>query len=125
MVLLFKLRVFPYLETPTMPFQTIPEMFAAYQKTFDPAETVGVDAVIQMHLDGEGGGDYHFVIKDQTMNIVEGTHDDPDVTVKTTVENWLKVNNGELNPMMAMMTGKVKVSGDLILATRLQTLLGM
>jgi len=108
-----------------MPFETIPEMFAAYQEQFDPAQAVGIDATIQMHLEGEGGGDYHFVIKDQAIAVVEGTYTAPDVTVKTTVTDWLKVNNGALNPMMAMMTGKVKVSGDLVLATRLQALLGL
>ncbi|MEM6646060.1 MAG: SCP2 sterol-binding domain-containing protein [Bacteroidota bacterium] len=108
-----------------MPFQTIPELFAAYQKQFDPTQAVGIEATIQMQIDGEGGGAYHFVIKDQTMAVVEGTHAAPDVTVRTTAANWLKVNNGELNPMMAMMTGKVKISGDLALATRLQALLGM
>ncbi|MEM1095603.1 MAG: SCP2 sterol-binding domain-containing protein [Bacteroidota bacterium] len=108
-----------------MPFQSLPELFAAYQRRFDPTHAVGIEATIQMHIDGEGGGDYHFVIKDQTMAVVEGTHAAPDVTVKTTVSTWLKVNNGELNPMMAMMTGKVKISGDIALATRLQSLLGM
>jgi putative sterol carrier protein len=31
--------------------------------------------------------------------------------------------NGDLNPMMAVMTGKVKISGDMSVAMKLQNLL--
>ena len=36
----------------------------------------------------------------------------------------MKLVKGELNPMMAVMTGKVKIKGDMGVAMKLQSLVG-
>ena len=48
---------------------------------------------------------------------------DADTVVVTTVEVLNKLRSGELNAMMAMMSGKVKIKGDMGLAMQLQGLL--
>jgi putative sterol carrier protein len=35
----------------------------------------------------------------------------------------MKLKNGEINPMMAVMGGQVKIGGDMGLATKIQSLL--
>jgi putative sterol carrier protein len=35
----------------------------------------------------------------------------------------MQLKNGELNPMMAVMSGKVKIKGDMGLAMKLQSLI--
>ena len=45
-------------------------------------------------------------------------------TITTSIETLGKLRKGELNPMMAMMSGKVKIKGDMGLAMKLQSLLG-
>ena len=77
-----------------------------------------------MELTGEGGGSYYMVVQDQEMEIHEGTHESPTVTVKTSADNWLKINNGDASAMSLMMFGKLKVKGSLPLATKFQTLFG-
>lgn len=47
-----------------------------------------------------------------------------DTTVVSTIDSLEKMRKGELNPMMAMMTQKVKIEGDMGLAMKLQSLLG-
>jgi putative sterol carrier protein len=47
-----------------------------------------------------------------------------DTTVTTTIDTLDKLRNGDLNPMMAVMSGKVKIQGDMGLALKLQSLLG-
>lgn len=42
-----------------------------------------------------------------------------------TDEDFLALFNGELNPMMAFMQGKIKVKGEMALALKLQTILGL
>lgn len=47
-----------------------------------------------------------------------------DTTVTTSIETLEKLRNGDVNPMMAVMSGKVKIKGDMGLALKLQSLLG-
>lgn len=103
-------------------YQSIPEVMASYPARFQPAQAAGVDGVVQLNLTGEGGGPYYMLIKDGTLDVQEGTHPDPTVTVTTPAAEWLKVNNGEANPMMLMMGGKLKISGSLPMATKFQSM---
>lgn len=48
---------------------------------------------------------------------------DADCTIAATEENFTALLQGDLNPMMAVMTGKVKISGDMSVAMKLQNLL--
>lgn len=61
----------------------------------------------------------HCVMDAGGVAVFEGQAESPDVTVKVSDDNLLKLFRGEINPMVAMMTGKVKVTGDLGLAQRL------
>ena len=47
-----------------------------------------------------------------------------DTTIKTSWEDWEKMTSGELDPMTAFMTGKLKVDGDMSNAMQLQGVLG-
>jgi putative sterol carrier protein len=46
-----------------------------------------------------------------------------DCTISASMETLEKLRNGELNPMMAVMGGKVKIKGDMSVAMKLQSLL--
>ena len=48
---------------------------------------------------------------------------DADCTIAATEETFSDLMTGNLNPMMAVMTGKVKISGDMSVAMKLQNLL--
>ena len=49
---------------------------------------------------------------------------DADCTITTTFETFTNLIQGKLNPTMALMSGKVKVKGDMSVALKLQSLLG-
>lgn len=102
--------------------ETIPELIDLYPEYFQPREAEGVDGVVQLDLDGAGGGQYYLVIEDQTLHIQEGVHDDPTVTIRTTAERWLKINRGEASPMTMMMMGQLSVDGSLAMATKFQSM---
>ncbi len=53
------------------------------------------------------------------------TNDDgpADTTVQISVDDLMGLKNGTLDPMMAFMTGKLKVQGDIAIAQRLAPLL--
>jgi putative sterol carrier protein len=44
------------------------------------------------------------------------------VTLTIADQDWLALCNGTLNGMTAFMTGKLKVSGDIMAAQRIQSL---
>ncbi|MEL7427648.1 MAG: SCP2 sterol-binding domain-containing protein, partial [Bacteroidota bacterium] len=50
--------------------------------------------------------------------------EDADCVISMTPEDFMALVSGDLNPMMAMMTGKVKIKGDMGVAMKLQSLLG-
>lgn len=102
--------------------QSIPELLNRYPDYFNPQAAEGVDGVVQLDLEGEGGGQYVLTIRDQELDIQEGTHEDPTVTIRTTAERWLKVNRGEASPMTLMMTGRLSIDGSLSMATKFQSL---
>lgn len=57
-------------------------------------------------------------------NVVTSEDKDADCTVSITKENFKALVKGDLNPMTAFMMGKVKVSGDMGVAMKLQSFLG-
>ena len=52
-----------------------------------------------------------------------GDHE-ADCTISLTAEVLKKLRDGELNPMMAVMGGQIKISGDMGLAMKVQSLMG-
>ena len=95
---------------------------ASYPSRFYPEKAAGVDGVIQFVFLGEGGGEYHLLIRDRKLDVVRGEHPDPTVTVTVPAHDWLDVNNGEVGPMTLLMQGKLKVKGSLGMAAKFQTM---
>ena len=64
-------------------------------------------------------------VHDQQLDIREGdTPADPTLTLRADADDWLAIENGELNPMMAMMQGKVKLKGSIPFATKFMSIFG-
>ncbi len=78
------------------------------------------------------GGTIKFVLDDHAIyidgsgdsNVVTAEDKDADCTISTSFETLQKLQSGDLNPMMAVMGGKIKISGDMGLAMKLQSLIG-
>jgi len=103
-------------------FTSVKEIFGGMAGVFNPNAAAGLNAVIQYNIEGDQGGNWYAVIKDQTCTVSEGTHSSPTLTLKLADKDWIAMCNGELNGMTAFMTGKLKANGDLMLAQRLAML---
>ncbi|MBX2814524.1 MAG: SCP2 sterol-binding domain-containing protein [Saprospiraceae bacterium] len=57
-------------------------------------------------------------------NVVSAADSEADTVVKVSIDDFVAVSKGEMNPMTAVMTGKIKIKGDMGLAMKLQSLLG-
>jgi len=78
------------------------------------------------------GDTLKFVLDDKTVfldgtgdtNVVTEEDKEAACTITTSSETFAALQSGDLNPMGAVMSGKVKISGDMGLAMKLQSLLG-
>jgi putative sterol carrier protein len=68
--------------------------------------------------------DQHIMIDGHNGNAVSIDEGDADCVIITSSEHLLAMKNGDLNPMMAVLTGKIKIKGDKGLAMKLQSLIG-
>lgn len=55
--------------------------------------------------------------------VVSNEDKDADCTIITTIDTLEALRAGSLNPMMAVMGGKIKIKGDMGVAMQLQSLL--
>lgn len=54
----------------------------------------------------------------QNPNTVSNGNPETDCTIKISLENAVKIMNGETNAMTAFMLGKIKVYGDMAIAMK-------
>ena len=89
----------------------------------DLSEKIGdTNAIIQMQLDGENGGTWHFVIADGKAEVKTGAHDSPSFGITMSVDTWRGMRTKKINPQMAFMTGKLKIKGNMAQAMKLASL---
>ena len=68
--------------------------------------------------------DEHFMVIDgsKEINEIRDTDEDAHCTISMSIETYLKLQRGEIKPMIATLTGKIKVKGDIGLAQKLKQL---
>ncbi|MDZ7893250.1 MAG: SCP2 sterol-binding domain-containing protein [Rhodoferax sp.] len=82
---------------------------------------VGDDSGLNATLKFDMGADGVIVIDgSSTPNTVNNTDTDTDCTVGITLDNLQAMLDGDLEPATGFMAGKLKVSGDMGVAMRLQ-----
>lgn len=82
---------------------------------------VGDDSGLDATLKFDMGDDGIIVIDGKsTPNTVSNTSADTDCTVGITLDNLQALLDGDLEPATGFMAGKLKVSGDMGVAMRLQ-----
>ncbi len=101
---------------------TIQTIMQNTPKVFNAQAAAGLDAVIQMNFTGEEASQWYMIIRDQTCQVDQGQAQDPHMTMTVDSEDYKAIIGGELNAMNAFMQGKIKVSGDMSLAMKMQSL---
>ncbi|HSH57212.1 MAG TPA: SCP2 sterol-binding domain-containing protein [Halomonas sp.] len=87
---------------------------------FDPQAASGMDEVFQFHFDDAES--HYLVIHNEALSVEQGEHDDPSVSLTMSTATLKGLMTGELNGMTAFMTGKLKATGNVMLATKLTSL---
>lgn len=87
---------------------------------FKPNKAAGVDVTVQINIIGPNGGDWAVTIKNQKLEVKEGTHPSPTLVINMAETDYMDVVNGKMSGEKAFMTGKLKFKGDIALALRLR-----
>ncbi len=109
-------------EETKMGFTNVKEVFAKMPEAFNANAAQGLNAVFQFDITGDDGGKWNVAVKDGACAVSEGANDAPTVTLTMAADTWLAMVNKELNGMQAFMSGKLKATGDIMLAQRFATI---
>lgn len=86
---------------------------------FQEKETKGVDAKYQWLISGDGGKEFCVHINDGNFEIINGVVDNPSVTFRIDVSDYIRLVNNELKGMTAILTRKLQVNGNVFLANKM------
>ncbi|MFI1995385.1 SCP2 sterol-binding domain-containing protein [Actinoplanes sp. NPDC020271] len=100
------------------------EFFEALPARYNRTAAAGMTKTIQWHITDADPGVWAFEITDGEGRLIPGGVDSPDTTFTTDTATWIGVAQGEQDAMRAFMTGRLKVTGDTMLATRSAELFG-
>ena len=98
------------------------DIFAQMPARLNADAAAGLDCVLQYDLTGDASRSSYATIREGVCTVSEGSHDSPSMTLTMEAADFVALISGELDGMAAFMGGKLKISGDMSLAMKMQTL---
>ncbi|SDM62848.1 SCP2 sterol-binding domain-containing protein [Bacillus sp. OK048] len=89
----------------------------------NPGPINGFNAVVQYDVYGEEKGTYQHFFKNGNLTIKKGVETTPTCTMQLSYDNFKKFVLGKQSGTMALLTGRVRVLGNLSTAMRIETIL--
>lgn len=99
---------------------SVQNYFDTLGERFVPSAAAGVAGVFQFEISGDGGGAWFVAVNDGAFTLTNGRHDKPNVSYKMEAAHWVDMINGKINGRWAALSGKLKVTGSLPLAYKMQ-----
>lgn len=104
-----------------MEVQSPKEFFEeALPSRFNPEKAEGIDIIAQLNISGADGGHWTIKIKDKQLQVTEGTHPEPNITLKFTDSDLMDIVNKKLKPEKAFFTGRIQFKGNIATALKLK-----
>jgi putative sterol carrier protein len=101
---------------------TVAETFETMVSLFNPSAAGSLNKTFQWNVTGEEAGKYALKVANGTCELINGGVEKADVTFTIADKDWLAIAEGKLDAMNAFATGKLKLSGDMMLAMKVQQL---
>lgn len=87
----------------------------------NPERAKKIGGVFEFVLEGDQGGTWHLDMNEPAVR--PGPAEKMNVRIRMKASDFVAVAQGKLNPIMAFTTGRLKVEGNVALATKLQQVL--
>ncbi len=104
-------------EAVATPPATAEELVAGLPGRFRPERAEGWQARLHLRLDGAASPEWTVVVGDGSCTVAEGLEGRPDCVVDMQADTYVGIETGRVNPQVAFMMRKIKVS-DLGVMTR-------
>ncbi|MCP3955226.1 MAG: AMP-binding protein, partial [Desulfobacterales bacterium] len=91
----------------------VAHLFEGMAQRFLADKAQGVDATVSYHITGKGGGTWTVTIKDGKMALTGEILKSPRVYIVAGDKNYHDIATGKLDGLTAILTGKMKIEGDL------------
>lgn len=89
---------------------TAKEIIGTAPARFRAEKSDGINTVFHFDISGQDGGLFTMVIENGTCTLLEGLQGEAKCVITTTDSHYRDLETGKLNPQLALMMGKVKVS---------------
>jgi putative sterol carrier protein len=86
------------------------EFLYALPSKVSPPAIEGLETVFHFDLEGDNGGQYTITVAEGEVKVSDGLNGEPKCVIRSTGDTFVSLATGDLNPMMAVLTGKVKIS---------------
>lgn len=87
---------------------TAKEFLEKIPSRIDPNESK--DITTTLHFELAGSGSFTLNVVNGQAELSEGLNGTPEVALKADADDFVKIASGDMNPMMAVMMGKLKIS---------------
>jgi ferredoxin len=79
---------------------------------FQRRPAAGLDAVYHLVFTGSEQRTITVIIRDQRLDVRDGLHDRPDLTLRADADTWLRYLAGRARLLPALLTGRFRIRGD-------------
>lgn len=97
---------------------TLRDVIPQMPQAFLPDKAKGVDAVVLFRVSGDEAGDWSITIRDGTCAVAPGAAPNPKTTFKIDSKDLIAMLTGKANGMQLFMQGRLRIEGDLGLASK-------
>jgi putative sterol carrier protein len=97
---------------------SVDEVIASMETRFNAESCKGFTANYQWIISGNGGREFCVNVNKGTFKLIDGVVPDPSVSFQTDIQTYLRLVNGDIKGMTAILTRKLNVRGNIYLASK-------